>query len=53
MRRAFSVEQGFEYLLAFFLGFKEGDGDWGVTWGDFRDECYDWGRSLRRGGRLA
>lgn len=36
-------------IRAFFLGFIEGKGDYGLTWHDRKlNEAYDWGRSLRR-----
>jgi hypothetical protein len=30
------------------LGFAEGGGDVGLTFGDLRDEAYDMGRAVRR-----
>ena len=30
------------------LGFAEGNGDVGLTFGDLRDEAYDMGRAVRR-----
>ena len=30
------------------LGFTEGDGDMGLTFGDLRDDAYDTGRAVRR-----
>ena len=33
------------------LGFTEGGGDVGLTFGDLRDDAYDMGRALRRIGR--
>ena len=30
------------------LGFAEGSGDVGLTFGDLRDEAYDMGRAVRR-----
>ena len=42
-------------ISAFILGFREGAGDWGMTYDDDPDSprsvAYDNGRSLRRGGR--
>jgi len=42
----------FLILKAFCIGFIEGKGEMGLTWDDpnlyHLNECYDWGRSLRR-----
>lgn len=44
-----------EIVSAFILGFREGRGDMGMTYDNDpespRSRAYDWGRSLRRGGR--